>query len=237
MEEILFGLLYIATIIVSAAIIPFSLRFYTKFPDEIYRKLLHIVALVALLVWTLVYDVWYYSVFTSIGAALFFYVILILIENINFFSKFMIERKKGEFISSLFIMFLMYISVTTICWGILDDRLLGICSIYAWGPGDAFAAIIGKSYGKHYLVGKHIEGTKSVEGTVSMFVVSFISILIVLLARGDMKWYAYLVIATVTAIVSTIAELFSLKGMDTIICPTASMITIIILVYLFGGLA
>ena len=86
----------------------------------------------------------------------------------------------------MLLVFGMFAAVVTLCWGILGERMIAICAIYAWGFGDAFAAVIGKRFGKHKISGRHIEGKKSVEGSVSMFVVSFLSVLLLLLYRGGM---------------------------------------------------
>jgi len=37
-------------------------------------------------------------------------------------------------------------------------------------------------------------------------------------------------------LVSAVTELYSKGGMDTVICPISAMVTVIPLVYLFGGL-
>ena len=148
----------------------------------------------------------------------------------------MSERSKGEFRSSLLLVFLMYVIVTSVCWGWLGDALLGIGSILAWGVGDAFAAVIGKRFGKHQIKAKHIEGKKSLEGTLAMFAFSFLSVFAVLLIRGGLPIYVYCLVAIPTAIVSATIELFSMKGTDTIFCPLGAMASLIALLYLFGGI-
>ena len=43
----------------------------------------------------------------------------------------------------------MFMLAVGVCWGRLGDRNLALASIFAWGPGDAAAALVGKRYGKN----------------------------------------------------------------------------------------
>ena len=58
------------------------------------------------------------------------------------------ERSPGELRKSLCALCLMFMLVTAVCWGWLGERRLALAAIFAWGPGDAAAALIGKRYGK-----------------------------------------------------------------------------------------
>jgi len=131
----------------------------------------------------------------------------------------------------------MFAIVILICWGLLGDKMLVLASVYAWGFGDAAAALVGKRFGKHKIQGWHLNGKKSYEGTISMFLVSFVCVLIILLSQGKMSWYECTIISGVTAFVSAGVELYSRDGIDTITCPIADMITILALAYLFGGIS
>lgn len=90
--------------------------------------------------------------------------VLALAERIPMFSSFVNERKKGEFKSSMVLAVGMMAFSTTVCWGLFGDKYLVLASIYAWGVGDALAALIGKKYGKHKIKWKIADGKKSVEG-------------------------------------------------------------------------
>jgi len=158
-----------------------------------------------------------------------------LAEKLNCYSELLTERKSGEIKCSLVLVFSMFAVLNSICWGWLGERWLVLTCICAWGFGDAAAALIGKKYGKHYLEGKLIEGRKSVEGTFAMFTVSFISVLIVLLINANVAWYISLIIAALTAAVSSTVELYTRNGMDTITCPFAAAAVILPLLYLLGA--
>ena len=98
--------------------------------------------------------------------------------------------------------------------------------------GDALAALVGKRFGKHKIKWKLADGKKSVEGSLAMFLCSFISVFIVLLFRGGLGMSMCFSIALLAAVVCTIAELCAKDGLDTVICPISAMIVIIPMVVL-----
>lgn len=219
-------------VMASAALIA---RSRVRIEDEVFRKLLHFILLGSLLVWTLVFKTWYLAAGTALAFAAAVYPFLKLAEGIRGYSRFVTERKSGELKQSLLIVFGMYALVAALCWGWQGDKLLALCSIYAWGVGDAAAALVGKRFGRHPLEGRHIEGRKSVEGSAAMFTASFICVISILLVRGGLPWAAYPFIAAVAAAVSAFTELYSMHGMDTITCPLAAAAVLIPLVQVCGG--
>jgi len=215
----------------SAALI---LRHFVRIPSEVFRKLLHLILLCSLFVWIYAFRTWWVASLAALVFTAIVYPLLSLAENWNHYSELLIERRSGEIKQSLVLVFAMFAVLNSICWGWLGERWLVLACICAWGFGDAAAALIGKKYGKHHLEGKLIEGRKSVEGTLAMFTVSFIAVLIVLLVNGNIAWYASLTIALLTAAASSIAELFTRNGMDTVTCPLAAAAVLLPLLYLWG---
>lgn len=65
------------------------------------------------------------------------------------------------------LVYTMFAVVVTICWGFFGDKNLALVSLYAWGFGDAAAALIGKKFGKHKIKAPMLDGKKSYEGTNS----------------------------------------------------------------------
>lgn len=214
----------------------FSVRCLFRVPNEIFRKILHLVLLGALVVWLYVYPTWGYAVISAMAFALLVYPVLILAEKIQGYSAFVTERKSGELKSSLLLVFLMFSIVTAVGWGVFHDRFLTLAAIFAWGLGDAAAALIGKRFGRHHLEGNHIEGRKSLEGSAAMFVVSIVSVWWILRLRGGLSGVGCLVSAVVAAAVSTVVELFSMHGNDTLFCPLGAMAALLPMLYLWGGL-
>ena len=235
MQEIVRGTLYILLYFIVMASTALLCRYLFCIPNEVFRKTLHMILVFSLIVFTMVFDTWYIAAIVAIGFAIVVYPILVLLERIKGYSQFVTERKKGELKSSLLLVFFMFSIVIGVCWGIFNDRYLVLASIFAWGFGDAIAALVGKKYGKHKLKGKYLDGRKSVEGSFSMFVTSWISVLIVLIARGNLSILSCIGIAFVVAIVSMMTELYSKEGMDTIICPLSAMVVLLSLVHLLKG--
>lgn len=185
--------------------------------------------------WVLAFPNWWMTALSAIIFALLVYSLLWLAERIKNYFKIVTERKSGELKSSLIVVFSMFALVTTVCWGRLGDKLLVLASIYAWGFGNAAAALVGKYHGRHKIGGKIIRGRKSYEGTFAMFTVSFVCVFAILLLRGGLMWHICAVIAIATAAVSAAVELYTPNGMDTIACPVAAMVIILPLLQLFGG--
>ena len=150
------------------------------------------------------------------------------------FLFFVNERKKGEFKSSMVFAVGMMAFSTAVCWGLFGDKYLVLASIYAWGIGDALAALIGKRFGKHKIKWKLADGKKSVEGSLAMFLCAFASVFFVLLFRGGMGIVLCAVIAVLAAFVCTITEMCTKNGLDTVVCPVSAMVVIIPLTLLIG---
>ena len=123
----------------------------------------------------------------------------------------------------------------SIGWGLFDDKYLVLASVYSWGVGDAFAALIGKRFGKHKITWKFVDNKKSVEGSLAMLITSSLAVSIVLILRGGLKPLPIILISLLAATASTFVELCSKKGSDTVTCPLVSMLVIIPLLMVFGG--
>ena len=204
-------------------------------PSEVFRKILHLILLGSLAVWILVFSRWWLSALSAVIFALAVYPLLSLAEHLKGYSALLTERKSGEIKHSLLVVFTMYALVAAVCWGWLDDKLLALASIYAWGLGDAAAALIGKRFGKHRFKAAAIF-RKSWEGTLAMFTVSFVTVFVLLQIRGGLSPAGIFLSAAVTAAAAAATELYTPNGMDTITCPLAAMAALLPLVALFGGI-
>ena len=236
MQQILQGTGSIILYFIIAAGSAIGSRLLIKIPNELFRKILHCILLGSLLMFTFAYEKWWISALAAVIFEVLVYPLLIVLERFKNFSEITTERKKGELKNSLLLVFTMYAVVVSICWGWLGDKHLALAAIYAWGFGDAAAALVGKQFGKHKIKWKYTDGKKSVEGSLAMFMVSFVSVLIILSYRGGMSITRIIITALVTAAVSMLAELCSKNGNDTVICPMSAMVVLIPFVYLFGGL-
>ena len=233
MFDYLSGILLIAVYFLIFAAAALLLRRPLKMHNEVFRKTLHMMLLGSIFPWIYFFEHWITSVLSVISFAFIVYLVMLLCEYLPNFSELLMERKKGEIRKSVLSVFAMIAIMITICWGLFGVRYYAIASVLAWGIGDAAAAVVGKTYGKHYLTGKLIEGRKTVEGCIAMCVASFLSVTIVLLAYCAAPWYIVIPVAMLTAIVCTIVELFTKNGMDTVTCPFAAAAVMIPLIH-FG---
>lgn len=235
-RDFLTGFSVLLIYFVTAASIALLLRKLLKMPRELFRKTLHLVLLFSLPVFLFAFTTWNLSVVAALVFAVTVYPLLAFGERFDGYSELLTQRKDGEIKKSLMLVFLMFAVIIGICWGWLGDRVLAAACIYAWGFGDGAAALIGKRFGRHYLQGRMIEGRKSLEGTLTMFVVSFFSVFVIMMFRGSLSWQHCFTIAFITAVVSALVELFTLGGFDTLTCPMAAASVIIPLTVLMEGL-
>lgn len=222
----------LAITVMVAILIAVIVRIKNWVQGEWFRKLLHFVCLIILGVWVWSHETWWESVIGMLLFVIVLFPVLKVLERRKWFEKFLAARKKGELANSLLIVGGMFIIITLCCQGLFDSKLLTIASIYAWGPGDAAAALIGKKFGKHKL-----RGEKSLEGTLAMFLTSFACVFLLLLLGSGFPLVPVIITAIVTADVAAATELYSKNGNDTIICPVASMIALIVMLCVTGNLA
>jgi len=221
-------------IIVLAAIALVSRKFLT-IPNELFRKILHFILLGAYIPLVFGFETWWMAAVFAVALIVLIFPILLAVSRWRAFSSFVVERRKGEFINSMVLALSVMALSVSVCWGWMGDRYLVLACIYAWGIGDAFAALIGKRFGKHKIQWRLADGKKSIEGTLTMLLCSFASVFTVLLIRGGLPIPVCMLIALVTGAACAAVELCTKNGWDTVVCPAAAMLVIIPLVKLFGG--
>ena len=236
MNYILLGVTNLLVYFIGAVVIAFSMRFLFTINDEVFRKLLHFILLGSFLVLVLSFPTWQLTAAIAIIFEVIIYPILVFFERLKKYSEFTTERKKGELKHSLILVYTMFAVVVVVCWGIFGDKYLAIASLYAWGIGDAAAALIGKKFGKHKIRAPRLDGKKSYEGTLAMYILSCASVCTILILRGGMPIVSCAIISLIVGAISAVVELYSRNGNDTVFCPLAAMITMLPLVYLFGGM-
>lgn len=236
MQELLEGTKAVLTYFAIAAITALGARLLIRIPDELFRKILHCILLGSLPVFLFRFQTWWIAAGEAVGFALIIYPLLAFLDRFPFFAKLTTERKHGELQHSLLLVFGMFAVVMAICWGWLGDRYLAMASIFAWGFGDASAALVGKKYGKHRILWKFTDRKKSFEGSGAMLLTAFTTVILVLSIRGGFSLAVILLIALPVALASTLAELYSKNGNDTVICPLCTMAALLPLVAAFGGL-
>lgn len=230
--RILQGLLYVVGAYFLCASSVLFIRKIVSVPPEVSRKLLHLSAIIVLTVWLYAFADWRITEVTIVVFAVAAHSILLLLLSIkdrsiedrptaSSLSNISSERSPGELHKSLSASYLMFMLAVGVCWGLLGDRNLALASIFAWGPGDAAAALVGKRYGKNK-IGKMRR--KSLEGTLAMLVLSWVSVFAVLSWNDTFSSEQALLVSALTATVTTAAELATSNGLDTFFCPAAAML-------------
>lgn len=97
------------------------------------------------------------------------------------------------------------------------NKLLYLIPLLVLTLADAVAAILGSIYGKNSYVG--IGGNKSIEGSVAFFTVAFFAVHVPLLLFSDLSRPQTLLVAFDIAIVVTLLEAVSWRGLDNLIIP------------------
>lgn len=118
------------------------------------------------------------------------------------------------------------------------SKVMMVAALMPMTWGDAFAAIIGKRWGrrKYTIAG----ATRSIEGSLAMFAFSFVGVLLVSLWMGPAVYNRItwaVVFALVTAAAATLVESVSVRGLDNLTVPAASLLVLWLLtnMYQFAG--
>lgn len=105
-----------------------------------------------------------------------------------------------------------------ITFGLLNKPILGIVPIFVMAFGDGLAAIFGKLIkSKKYKV---YDTEKSIAGSLTMFIVSFIIVSIYLIYINNPFWYLK---GIIISLIITVLEAISIKGTDNITVPIATL--------------
>lgn len=210
--------------IIAFALSLIVIRFTVKVPDYIFRKLLHIVAFTSIFPLLLCTQQWQAAVLVELSFLAVIIVGLHFFERFSFYQSLFVEKGKHEVITSFVMLFSLMTILLAVFWGGFGDayRYIPGTAIMAWGPGDAAAAIVGRNWGKHKLSGPHIEGVKSLEGTLAMGVTSFVCTLGTLLWMSPLALGSAVLISLVIAPIAALVELYTRHGLDTVTVPIAA---------------
>ena len=222
---------FLAYILPTLAIL-IPIRFLTKVPPFVFRKLLHIAAFTFSSLMILVSQSWQATALACLIAMLIIYPVLTICEKETWYAELLIQKSPGEVKRSMFMIFFMVAAVVAAAWGAFGQQKLAAAAILMWGTGDAAAALIGIPFGKHKVKSRWTDGKKSWEGSIAMLSVSFVCGLGMLLWGQKQAWPHALLSAGLAAILGTAAELFSPSEYDTVTVPlmiTAALLPMAVL--------
>lgn len=215
--------------IVPCVLILLPIRFLTKIPSFVFRKLLHIVAFSCVTVMMLAANRWEFPALASIVIASALYPVLKLLEREPWYGKLFVQKEPGEVRKSLLMLFLMFAALIAVAWGIFDKRYIAAAAILMWGTGDAAAALIGIPFGKHKARLKGTDGKKSWEGSAAMFAVSFTCGLCLLFFGHGMPLVFASSISAFAAFSGAATELFTPSEYDTFTVPIVIAAVLLVL--------
>ena len=213
--------------IIPCVLVLLPIRFLTKIPSYVFRKLLHIVAFSCFTVMTLNAENWQAAAITSVAIAAALYPLLSIAEHENWYGRLFVQKSPGEVKRSLLMLFFMFAAVTAVAWGIFGNPHIAAASILMWGVGDASAALVGIPYGKHKIRTRY--AIKSWEGTISMFAAAFLSGVIVLHFLGGFDPVRTVIMAIFAGSTGAATELYSPSEWDTVTVPVIIMIVLLFL--------
>lgn len=122
------------------------------------------------------------------------------------------DESKNDLGTVYFALSLLILSLIT--FKNVEYSYLGALGILIMGYGDGFAAVIGVKYGKNKF--KVLGNEKSIEGSLAMFIFSFIVSIVILYIFNPVNIILY---SLVLAIISTFLEAFSPYGLDNLAVP------------------
>ena len=229
LSQILHCLAVLAAFIVPALMILLPIRFLTRLPSFVFRKLLHFVAFTSVSLMILTAGNWQAAALTSVLIAIALYPVLAALESASWFGKLFVQKSPGEIKRSLLLLFLMFAALISVAWGWFVSPHLAAAAILMWGTGDAAAALVGIPWGKHKVRSRFTDGKKSWEGSLAMLAVSFLSGVMILLAEQKTALPRALLMAFLGAVLGTATELFSPSEYDTVTVPVVIVIVLLIL--------
>jgi dolichol kinase len=121
------------------------------------------------------------------------------------------------------------ISYTILAWFFSARPYVIAAGILPMAYGDAAASLVGEKFGKRHF---SILAKKSLEGSVAMFAVSFVSFEVGLLffsAFYPLPLFSLVITALAVAAVATVAEALTPRGFDNITVPILSALLFILL--------
>ncbi len=213
MNELIIFAIYSAFLIAVMLIAEFAYKFF-KLNTEWTRKIAHVGSGII----ALTYPLYHHTHWTVLGLTVSFTIILYTSKKLGLFqSIFSVERKSyGElfFVWSTWLLFMLYQFSGNVIYFYLPFSSV----VFA----DPVAALVGKPFPiKKYTI---FGNTKSYGGSFSFFIISFALSYFYLLKIGSTM--NILVFSLVHALILTLVEAISSKGLDNLTIPIASVLFI-----------
>lgn len=199
--------LYIGIIIVGA-------KQFEKRGKEASRKFIHI----------MLGNWWFIAMyfFTNVWSAVFVPITFVIINYVSYKRDLIkvMERDEQDGLGTVYYAIALLI-LAIISFGVYQKPILGLIPTLVMAYGDGFAAVIGKMVkSKTYHIG---ETTKSIAGSITMFIISMILIATYFLYQGTPLGQT-IPITFIMSFAVTVIEAVSTKGIDNISVPISVLI-------------
>ena len=228
-EYLLILFWYIVPCFVLGLVVLF-VRFVLKPKDYIYRKILHVSAILTVFCFILPSHTWWIVVLDILTILFLINVTLFILERFKLYKMLFVDKSHHEILRMINAYYLIMVALVLIFYGLKgeENKYLVITSILSWGLGDAMAAIIGIKFGKNKLNMNFVDENKTIEGSVAMLFTCFLTCLVTLLIFTNFPIWKYTVTSILIATSLTYIEAVSKKGMDNILCPLIASIILFV---------
>ena len=185
-------------------------KVFERFGKEASRKFIHIV----LANWWLIAMAFFDNMWAAAAVPALFVGVNYASHKMNLIK--VMERgteEKEDTLGTVYFALSLFV-LALVTFGPLNNPLIGLCGFFVMCYGDGLAAVIGKAIkSKQYTVGGD---TKSVAGSLTMFIVT-------LIIMGIFFYYVkteyWIIKSIVVAVIMTVFEAVSIKGIDNISVP------------------
>lgn len=202
---IVISFVYIAVLMVTA-------KYFEKLDKEASRKFIHIL----LANWWLIAMAFFDNIIGALIPPIAFVMINFASYKMNLIKVMERDEATEDGIGTVYFAASL-IPLVILSFGVTHNPLIGLIGFFAMTYGDGFAALVGKSVkSKEY---KIFGCTKTVAGSIAMFVLSWIITMAVFAYANVEMWFLKSILI---AVVATVFEAISIKGTDNLTVPIAS---------------
>ena len=205
--------------VIPCLIILIPVRFLTRLPSFVFRKLLHFLAFTCVTLMILEAENWQAAALAAVVIAVIVYPALAVVENAPWFGNLFVQKSPGEIKRSMLLLFFMFALLISVSWGLFGQPVLAAAAILMWGTGDAAAALVGIPFGRNKVRSRFTDGKKSWEGSCAMLLVSFLSGMVILCLVQKLNFPRAPLSAGSGALLGTATELFSPSEYETVTVP------------------